>query len=198
MSDTCAMCGKDTREDETHVLLVCKPYEGARKKLIQGAARIWGERKYKRRAAALLGPDSNRMTKSRKAGRRRGRRRKLEKIIDKLMKDFLITVEAQLESMTGNRPNKTERVDGGMRDEGNGEEQRGKGDLEEEWAWAEADLEQSRMDIDYIARWTRSVSHTRSVSGLHHSRSASGWSHPSRDTFSMLGTGDFDAACRSH
>ena len=27
---------------------------------------------------------------------------------------------------------------------------------------------------------------------------ASGWSHPSRDTFSMLGTGDFDAACRSH
>ena len=93
------------------------------------------------------------MTKSRKAGRRRGSRRKLEKIPDKLMKDFLITVEAQrrergLESMTGNRPNKTkaERVDGGMRDEGNGEEQRGKGDLEEEWAWAEA--EQSRMDID--------------------------------------------------
>jgi hypothetical protein len=47
LSDTCAMCGKETREDETHVLLVCKPYEGARKKLIQGAARIWGERKYK-------------------------------------------------------------------------------------------------------------------------------------------------------
>ena len=83
------------------------------------------ERKYKRwqtledidRAAALLGPDSNSMTRSRKAGRRRGRRRKLEKILDKLMKDFLITVEAQrrergLESMTGNRPNKT-KVDWG-------------------------------------------------------------------------------------
>jgi hypothetical protein len=121
LSDTCAMCGKETREDETHVLLECNSYEGARKKLIRGAARIWGARKYKQwqtledidRAAALLGPDSNRMTKSRKAGRRRGSRRKQEKILDKLMKDFLITVEAQrrergLESMTGNKPNKTE------------------------------------------------------------------------------------------
>ena len=94
------------------------------------------------------------MTKSRKAGRRRGSRRKQENILDKLMKDFLITVEAQrrergLESMTGNKPNKTEaaRADGDTRDEENGEEERG--DLGEGWAWAEeAAAEQSRMDID--------------------------------------------------
>ena len=86
------MCGKETREDETHVLLECKSYEGARKKLIRGAARIWGARKYKQwqtledidRAAALLGPDRLGMTKSRKAGRRRGSRKKQEKILDKL------------------------------------------------------------------------------------------------------------------
>ena len=88
------------------------------------------------------------------AKKKRGSRRKLEKTLDKLMKDFLITVEAQrrergLESMTGNKPNKTEaaRADGGMRDEENGEGERG--DLGEGWAWAEeAAAEQSRMDID--------------------------------------------------
>jgi hypothetical protein len=156
------MCGKENREDEPHVLLECNSYEGARKKLIRGAARLWGARKYKQwqtledidRAATLLGSDSIRMTESRKAGRRRGSRRKQEKILDKLIKDFLITVEAQrrergLESMTGNKPNKTEaaRADGGMRDEENGEGERG--DLGEGWAWAEeAAAEQSRMDID--------------------------------------------------
>ena len=76
LSDTCVMCEHETREDESHVLLHCKSYEGARKKLHKGVASIWGVKSYRKWQLHLRTGTLTEFGRSRRRGSTEGSRKR--------------------------------------------------------------------------------------------------------------------------